>query len=172
MQFSPSLLVAQRSGRGPSNAGWKDGNPAASDTSLAGLTTVLWVGGRQAAGLAAGGGPRERGGEFASSSSWVCRCEGECLVLGSLDPVCLEAVGQGFAEAMLWASSRPVIHKSIQVPLLNRVSTGKPCKPGTATDKLCDLRPIASPLCLSVLLCQRKGLYEIIQKVTAGFKEL
>lgn len=128
-QFSPNLLVAQRSGRGPSKAGWKDGNPAASNTSQAGLTTALWVGGRQAAGLAAPGGPRERGEEFASSSVWVCRSEGECLVPGSLDPVCLES---GWVRALQRQPCGPfpwlVIHKCIQVLLSNGASTGKPCK--------------------------------------------
>lgn len=102
LQFSPNSLVAQRSGKGPSNAGQEDGNPAATDTSQAGLTTVLWVGGRQAAG----GGSREGGREFASSSHWVYRRrEGERLVLGSLYPVCLESGWrQGFIGAMLWDS--------------------------------------------------------------------
>lgn len=172
MQFSPNPLVAQRSGGGPSNAGWENGNPAASDTSLAGLATVLWVGGRQAAGLAAGGGPRERGGEFASSSSWVCRWEGECLVLGSLDPACLESVGQGFAEAMLWDSppaSYPQKHPSSAFKQgINRKAT----RAWHCHCERCDLGLIASPLCLSFLLCKRKGLYEMIRKVTAGFKGL
>lgn len=78
-QFSPNL---RRSGRGVSKAGREDGNLAASNTSQAGLTTALWVGGRQAAG----GVPGEGGREFASSSNLVSRrCEGGIPVPGSLD---------------------------------------------------------------------------------------
>lgn len=77
MQFSPNLLAAQRSGRGLSKAGQEDGYPATCNTSQAGLTTALWVGGRQAAGLSVGGVLKELVREFASSSSLVFRrCEG------------------------------------------------------------------------------------------------
>lgn len=81
LQFSPNPFVVQRSERGPSKSGWGDGNPAASDTSQAGLATALGVGGRQAAGLAAGVGSGELGGEFASSSNW-----GHADVKGSTGP--------------------------------------------------------------------------------------
>lgn len=99
MHFSPNLLAAQRSGRGPSETEWEDGNPAASNTSQAGLTTTLWVSGRQAAGLAAGGIPKNEAGNLPPPPTWCVGDVKESPWCWALLIRCLESGwGQGFTR--------------------------------------------------------------------------
>lgn len=144
LQFSPNLYVVQRSERGPSKSGWGDGNPAASDTSQAGLATALGVGDRQAGSWVGSWGRiwRMRWGICFFLQLGVCGCEGGHWSWALLIPCIWSLAGSGLCRGSVVGLSPGLLStKASKFCFQPEASRGKSCKPCTVTNKLRDLGP-------------------------------